>query len=140
MSTPLERLRHHVTGAIERGEKTAITEKRAPIITAHYIDCCLPDYFLGQYPNDRLFTMPVWKGMTWRDVFMESRDALQHCDALTDVINDADAHKALCVLFNGMRGLASLDCGPAFANNAPGDPHNDDCETVYLYIGFEVQP
>lgn len=26
-SRPLERLRHHVTGAIERGEKTAITEQ-----------------------------------------------------------------------------------------------------------------
>jgi hypothetical protein len=26
--SPLERLRHHVTGAIERGEKVAIVEKR----------------------------------------------------------------------------------------------------------------
>lgn len=110
-----------------------------PTITAHYIDCCLPDYFLGQYPNDRLFTMPVWKGMTWRDVFMESRDALRHCDALTDVINDADAHKALCRLFDEMRGLASLDCGPAFVNGVESDPHNDDCDVVYLYIGFKVQ-
>jgi hypothetical protein len=29
MPTPLERLRHHVTGAIERGEAEAITEVRA---------------------------------------------------------------------------------------------------------------
>ena len=27
---PLERLRHHVTGAIKRGEAIAITEQRAP--------------------------------------------------------------------------------------------------------------
>ena len=30
MSAPLERLRHHVTGAIERGEAVAIVEQAAP--------------------------------------------------------------------------------------------------------------
>ena len=28
--TPLQMLRHHVTGAIERGESVAVTERRAP--------------------------------------------------------------------------------------------------------------
>jgi len=31
MKTPLEMLRHHVTGAIERGEKQAILEIRNPL-------------------------------------------------------------------------------------------------------------
>ena len=30
MTNPLDRLKHHVTGAIERGEKTAIVEQAAP--------------------------------------------------------------------------------------------------------------
>lgn len=32
--TPLQMLRHHVTGAIERGEATAITELRRPMASA----------------------------------------------------------------------------------------------------------
>ncbi len=33
--TPLNRLRHHVSGAIERGEKTAIVEQRATTFDVH---------------------------------------------------------------------------------------------------------
>lgn len=35
MNTPLDRLKHHVTGAIERGEKTAIVEKPMNTETKH---------------------------------------------------------------------------------------------------------
>lgn len=39
MSTPLQRLRHHVSGAIERGESAAIAEVRAiPQTAKRYAD------------------------------------------------------------------------------------------------------
>jgi len=36
MANPHERLRHHVTGAIERGEKEPIVEQRAPLSRTPY--------------------------------------------------------------------------------------------------------
>lgn len=48
---PLERLRHHVTGAIERGEGVAIVEKRPPETSRTILTPSEPWPFLKAKPQ-----------------------------------------------------------------------------------------
>lgn len=45
--SPLDRLKHHVTGAIERGEKEAIVERRAPVTRTIKGAACWASYIIN---------------------------------------------------------------------------------------------
>lgn len=64
MTNPNERLRHHVTGAIERGEAVAITEQK-PFDTVQFI----MDFEGGELDTDEViegFQHLIDTGLVWQ--------------------------------------------------------------------------
>jgi hypothetical protein len=78
-NTPLERLRHHVTGAIERGEAEAIVEKRYEISPEVKKRLRVERRIISRFVDDALaaghrLSVSLERGYDHEDMLLGSRD------------------------------------------------------------------
>ena len=105
-------------------------------IEAKYNDCCTSDYFQGSDANEVL-AVPMRPGITYKEAYEACKEEFHSSSGYFDEVAGSEdmAEDALHALFSGIEDV-----------NQPADfakyiePCDDDnCETVFLYIGLYAE-
>jgi hypothetical protein len=100
------------------------------MISAIYLDCCLPDYFAGS--NSEVLAVPMHYCITYREALEACKETFQSSDVELDT---QDVLTALDDLF-ALVMATDADKPADFARYIEPTEDDDDGDTVYLYVGL----
>ena len=109
-------------------------------INAVYLDCCLPDYFLGS-DAEEVLAVPMWANITYKEAYDAAKEEFHNASGWFDEVagSGTDAEEALHALFSGVEDVnAPADFAKYIEPDSECDGY-DGQETVYLYIGLYAE-